>query len=873
MKFYSYSVKEKLTAYWGTDAITAMRLPHESVRKDPADQEHLWELCWQYADERAIGLCLEERFLVDTILEDDYIAYIVQFQEKQYAYLMFMVTEDEPLFSMDTDYAKQIINEWSEKGYQTLILRECIGVDYYGNDKSRGFHLVTHSSPGHSSALYTLAQVNGKDLLIFDMESCWKHYYNKLLWVSRSQDIREYECLFEPDVSLTTGAEKSKTILDSGIQGIKKFFENNGPAELAYQEFRNTQTFTSEIIAGSKRLVIYVDRCNLISEINISDIGTAHIIVDEAALLTATSLLYAIPEVISIRMLDPVQMHGFAVQLTYAGNNVRNYYLHSFDTREIPEVCDIDGKAFSRTVFESAYIDDSGSLCFENGYSIPKHLLYYRSIRQLMIQHTGNVVYDQDGITIRSIYRLPLLQFMSHFSTKQYRGFPDECYGPKRAWLDDYGNRLTDIAYYSSETSDYRIGAAMLCVEPTAKYGFINPDGTWLVPPIYDSAERFQEGLAKATRTIDGVKKQFVITEEGKELPFDYPVDTESFTNGMVAFNAEEWQGEWPHAGYYFDEDYEIKPGKWGFINSEGKIVVEPQYVYAIGFWNGGGDHSIVAKMVEGKLLWGVIDLEGTEVIPCKYPGLYTRWGEAVAFQSEADGPFGLMDFSGRIIAEPQFGYIEAYDTEHRLITAGEHGDALGVYSVDLQRWLIEGEYDCVDYDDHIISCEVAWTCNERYFDYDGKELLFPEYDRVYEADGVLKVWKNGKSGAIDFDGTVLVPPVLENGMETNFKYYRKGLIVTGSKKIHGLSRVDGTVILPDKYTEIYLHGCFAIASERTDTNWCIRDSLFTTEGTLVLEGLLRSMHIDSKKHRINVETPNGLEFFEIVTEKCLEVE
>ena len=69
------------------------------------------------------------------------------------------------------------------------------------------------------------------------------------------------------------------------------------------------------------------------------------------------------------------------------------------------------------------------------------------------------------------------------------------------------------------------------------------------------------------------------------------------------------------------------------------------------------------------------------------------------------------------------------------------------------------------------------------------------------------------------------------------------------------------------------VHGCFAIASERTDTNWCIRDSLFTTEGTLVLEGLLRSMHIDAKKHRINVETPNGLEFFEIVTEKCLEVE
>lgn len=864
MKHYSYSVKETLTEYFGSDIIFSMCRPHEAVRKNSADQEHLLELCWQYADEQAIGLCLGERFLIDTILEDDYIAYIIQFQEKKHAYLMFMVTEDDPLFSMDADYAKRIINEWSEKGYHTFILRECIGVDYYENDRSHGFRLVPRSSPGHSSALYTISHVNGKDILTIDTESCWKHYYNKLLWVSRSQDIREYECLFEPDVSLTTGAKKSKTVFGSGIPDIKEFFADNGPAEIAYQEFGSTNTYISELISGSKLLTIYVDRCNLISEINVSDIGTAHIIIDETAQFAATNPLEAIPEVINIRVLNPAQMHGFAVQVTYASNNVRNYYLHSFDTREIPDACDIDGMAFSRSVFESAYMDDSGSLCFENGYSVPKHLLYYRSFRQVVIHPTGNVVYDQDGIRIQSIYRLPLLHFMSHFSIEQYRGFPEECYGPKRAWLDNHGNRLTDIAYYSSETSDYKIGAAMLCVEPTAKYGFINSDGSWLVPPIYDSAERFREGLAKATRIIDGVKKQFVITEEGKELPFDYPVDTKNSTNGMAAFNAEEWQGKWPYAGYYSDVDYEIKPGKWGFINSDGKIVVEPQYVYAVGFWNGGGNHSIVAKMVEGKLLWGVIDLEGTEVIPCKYPGLYTRWGKAVAFQLETDGSFGLMDFSGRIIAEPKFDYIEEYDTEHRLITAGENEDALGVYSVDLQQWIIAGEYDCVDYDEHIIRCEVARTCTERYFDYTGKELLFPEYDRVYAADGVLKVWKNGKSGAIDLDGNIIVPLVFENGMDYNFQYYRKGILITGKRNLQGLSKVDGTVILPEKFTNIYMRDKFVIASKRTDTNWCICDSLYTVDGICLLEGPYRHISIDDEKGTLTFETPLGLEFCKI---------
>ena len=38
------------------------------------EDKNLLPLLWQYADEQAVGLCIEEHFLLDTFLEDDYIA-------------------------------------------------------------------------------------------------------------------------------------------------------------------------------------------------------------------------------------------------------------------------------------------------------------------------------------------------------------------------------------------------------------------------------------------------------------------------------------------------------------------------------------------------------------------------------------------------------------------------------------------------------------------------------------------------------------------------------------------------------------------------------------------------------------------------------
>ena len=55
--------------------------------------------------------------------------------------------------------------------------------------------------------------------------------------------------------------------------------------------------------------------------------------------------------------------------------------------------------------------------------------------------------------------------------------------------------------------------------------------------------------------------------------------------------------------------------GKWGFIDKEGTVILEPQWDEAYDFYMGFG-------IVSNNSLWGLIDRNGTEVIPLKYQGI-----------------------------------------------------------------------------------------------------------------------------------------------------------------------------------------------------------------------------------------------------------
>jgi hypothetical protein len=63
-----------------------------------------------------------------------------------------------------------------------------------------------------------------------------------------------------------------------------------------------------------------------------------------------------------------------------------------------------------------------------------------------------------------------------------------------------------------------------------------------------------------------------------------------------------------------------LKDGLWGFVNTEGGEVIPCQYK-AVKYFKGG--YSPVIKE-----LCGIIDKQGNEIIPCQYEGVYNFRGD-----------------------------------------------------------------------------------------------------------------------------------------------------------------------------------------------------------------------------------------------------
>lgn len=861
MKYYPYSVKERLAEYFGTEPVAAMRKPRTGWF-GPEDEQNLLPLSWQYADELTVELFLGHRFLVGTSIEDDYIAYRYQQGDRQCVLLMFMLYEEEAPFTIDIGYADAIVREWVSAGYDTKNVSQCIAVERYRNRES--FRLVHHVASGLGTHMYEVVENAGKPIIVFHTHRCWPFYYEKLLFLSKTNDLHEYECLFEPDVVITSGDGEDKKAIDTGFEAAADFLHKHAPVRVCYIEFRNTGIYNRCLMAGENTLDIWVNARNLITEINFS--SGNNIKAEECdSSERITSLVGQVPELRSVRALDVTQIHGYAVQLSYSDESVRNFYIKMFEEPRIPDSVLVDSYVFDEQTLKSPVIKENG-IAFGNGYTIAAHILFYRSYRQLVSSAVDRDQFFAGNGVLEPKYCIPLKEFKSHFKIEYYWGKPDECHGPADALLNRDGERIMDASFLGAPYWEYR--KSRVRTEPTGRYGFLRKDGTWLATPIYEYAEDFSGGFAKVKRKVNGELKEFLLTEEGIERTLPIGIDIGRCDEGLCPFNAAAEPVTAPRPGYYWDEHYDdVIPGKWGYMDMNGNVVVEPQYVYVVGFFNeGDAARTVVAKMDGGRLLWGAIDTSGREVVPCRYESLYTRWGDAFAFRREGEKVYGIMDINGSILVEPRFEYFEEYNAEHRLLTVGEHGDALGVYSLDKERMIIPEEYDCVEYGEKIIFCEPAYTCSDRCFDYDGNELDFLVYDRVSEKNGLLRTWKDGKAGYIRMDGTVIVPNILGSGSfsagNDEYKLFQKGYIITGERKEKGLAFVDGREILPPRYAEIMVYDNFVVASERTERNWCIRDTMTAFDGTPILKGLYRRIEYDRERGEVYAETPSGKVFF-----------
>jgi hypothetical protein len=286
----------------------------------------------------------------------------------------------------------------------------------------------------------------------------------------------------------------------------------------------------------------------------------------------------------------------------------------------------------------------------------------------------------------------------------------------------------------------------------TERYGYIDTQGQWVVPPKLLFAKNFQEGVAAVTLATDTGFTDI----HGQQI--------------VAAPDPNCDNGEGAMDGYYLDTSGQIvlapsicKSGKYAGCKITGKGSFSEGLASADVFGIGGGRGT------------GFINKSGDLVIE---PQLFREVGEfsegIVEVQSRETDKTGYMDRTGRMIAEPQFRTGWSFSGGLAKVNVSVKVKAAGS-----QEYVSENKYT--------------------YINTQGKLILPPQFDDCYDftaGRGIVKL--NNNYGCLDANGRCIVEP--------QFKYmgqYSHGLSHTALDDGQwGFIDLDGNMAISFKFED-----------------------------------------------------------------------
>jgi hypothetical protein len=183
---------------------------------------------------------------------------------------------------------------------------------------------------------------------------------------------------------------------------------------------------------------------------------------------------------------------------------------------------------------------------------------------------------------------------------------------------------------------------------------------------------------------------------------------------------------------------------RWGFIDEQGKVVIEPKY-------------DAVSESAEGIIpvkendRWGWIDQTGSHIdAQLSAPA---EFHEGVA-SFNRNGKAGFIDPTGKVVIEPQWERAGNFNEGlASIVQNGRYGyiDKTGKVVIE-PRWEMAGDFR-----------EGMAGVKEKdkwgYIDKTGKMVIKPEWDDSMQfVDGYAVVFRNHKGGVIDKQGKIVVP-------------------------------------------------------------------------------------------------------------------
>ena len=159
----------------------------------------------------------------------------------------------------------------------------------------------------------------------------------------------------------------------------------------------------------------------------------------------------------------------------------------------------------------------------------------------------------------------------------------------------------------------------------------------------------------------EGGEQRYLNVETGKYLDIPFETDTFAYVS-LQPFN----QGIAPVWFVEYDDDYMYTTWKLGFVDTNGKWIIQPQYEL---YWRSGvyGLHKVfgetgVAMVQNASGMMGGIDKTGKTVIPFQYEELQP-YGFGLA-AAKKGGLYGYLDSKGNWAIQPQFEQVTGFGSD-----------------------------------------------------------------------------------------------------------------------------------------------------------------------------------------------------------------
>lgn len=289
--------------------------------------------------------------------------------------------------------------------------------------------------------------------------------------------------------------------------------------------------------------------------------------------------------------------------------------------------------------------------------------------------------------------------------------------GQKWGFIDTTGKVVIDFQFEDPQNiAPYnpKFSEGLACVQVAGddgwnRFGYIDKSGKFRIQPKYKHAFNFSDGLAFV---LVGLKYGY-INKSGSLVikPKSYHLD-DGFSEGLATIAITN----------------ENSTDKWGFIDTTGKIAIQPQFDWASDFYEGRA-----AVKIKDKL--GFIDKTGKIVVQPVYDQVGS-FSDGLAPVAVSDTPLNPRD----IFLNGKWGYIDKFGSiviPLRFFKATQFSEGLA----------------CVNFEE----LTIPGSNTSGFIDQTGKVIIEPQFTTCTEFErGIAEVGFRGGSGLIDKTGKII---------------------------------------------------------------------------------------------------------------------